>query len=470
MVMIAGATGLRNADWSPFSQDKSDPYCVCKIEDRPDVKIRTATVNNSLEPVWNHVERIESFKPGEALTFIVWDADVGKKDDKLGNIRMDSSMFLPHGFVGKLNLQSAGNTTAAIYVAVLPMPICSGVLDVMRMGSLEPRFFSLSENSLLYFTDRSDYETGAAQRGSIMLTDVERFDVDKNGTLRFHIYRSPQPIQVHCRSWEEAATWGAGVDRALLMRGFSSEKELPKLAAKVPIREGHLRLGREGADGSQEEHVYIALFSDNIIGYQNYLTFRNNARSSLWAEPLEQVSRVASEADGTISLAMAGKVITLHTTGWEDSMRWGSGFVQALEHSELDKQGSDKVDWPSFLMMVLCEGSLDIVRGSGSLPRYFVLYGDHMAYFNSKEEYQASGKQHGSVELQHVTKVLLGNEIVLTIKLVNGSVFQLRELSKGDTNRWATAWDRVLKSRGLPGVLRYDSGDKFGWDFLTAQN
>jgi len=469
MIMIAGATGLRNADWSPFTQDKSDPYCICQLVKNPDVKIKTATIQNTLNPVWNHVERVTSYQKGDSLQFTVWDYDVGKRDDKLGHIRLSSSMFLPNGFMGKLQLQGSGNTTAALYVVVVPVPLCHGVLDVMRMSSLEPRYFSLNEEVLLYWTDAEDYETGAPERGSIVLADVERFEVDKLGTLIFHIYRLPQPLRVHCRDWEEAVKWSWAIERALLLRGFGSDKELQKLAVS-PICEGLIRMSLEGKDGQKEDDIFVALLQDVIIGYKDYLTFRNNERQSLWVEPLSQITRVEAASFDRINLSMGENTITLITKDWAETIRWGSAFVRALEDADHTDDRTDKVDWTSFLTMVACEGSLDIIRGTGSLPRYFVLFGDHMAYYNSKEEYATKdGKQHGAVDFQHVTKVILGNDTTLTIKLVNGSLFQLRGLEAGQALQWADAWDDVLRARGMAPVIRFElAGNQFSWDFLTG--
>lgn len=463
--MIAGATGLRNADWSPFTQDKSDPYCICEVVGKPQCKFRTATLQNTLNPVWNHIQRIDGFSPGDTITFVVWDQDRGKKDDKLGQTTLESSDILPYGFVGKLQLLNAGNSTAAIHLLVLPMPICNGVLDVMRMGSLEPRYFSLNEEVLLYFTDSEDYETGAPERGSIVLSDIESFEVDTHCSLLFHIYRLPEPIQVHCRNWDEASVWGAAIDRALLLRGFGSEKDLLELTGVV-LCEGLLHVDSGGQAGKTEAPLYVCLFQDIIIGYRDYLTFRNSKGSSLWVEPLGQVKQVTAEAVDVISITFAGKAMKLHTSGWDDTMRWGSGFLHALQETE---QTPSKVAWQSFLSAVLYEGQLDIIRGSGQLPRYFVLYGTHMAYYKTKEEFLAKGKQNGAVECQHISKVILGNEATLTIKLVNGSVFQLKECEPGDGVVWADAWDKVLRMRSMPAVLRFDwHAAEFSWEFFAG--
>lgn len=103
-VVIVAAKSLRNADFVVFNPlDVSDPYCVCEIPDKPQHKIRTRTIDNNLDPVWNHEEFLHGWEPGDPLLFTVYDKDFGKRDEKLGWVKLMSSQF-QKGFEGDVDL------------------------------------------------------------------------------------------------------------------------------------------------------------------------------------------------------------------------------------------------------------------------------------------------------------------------------------------------------------------------------
>ena len=113
-VTIVRAKGLRNADWSAFSRkDKSDPYCVCEIAEKPHAKFTTKVINDDLNPNWNHVGQIEDYIFGDTLLFSVWDKDQWNSDDLLGRASLASAQFHESGFDGELELSNAGRGVKA---------------------------------------------------------------------------------------------------------------------------------------------------------------------------------------------------------------------------------------------------------------------------------------------------------------------------------------------------------------------
>lgn len=120
-VAILGARGLRNADLFPGS-GKSDVYCVCCIIGKPHMISRTRTLNDTLEPVWNHEAQFDDYQSSDCLQFDVMDQDVGflKKDDHLGRAVLASSRFYPHGFEGELRLEDAGASGDAYLKVRIP--------------------------------------------------------------------------------------------------------------------------------------------------------------------------------------------------------------------------------------------------------------------------------------------------------------------------------------------------------------
>eukprot|EP00419_Tripos_fusus_P029087 CAMPEP_0172700706 /NCGR_PEP_ID=MMETSP1074-20121228/31099_1 /TAXON_ID=2916 /ORGANISM="Ceratium fusus, Strain PA161109" /LENGTH=1116 /DNA_ID=CAMNT_0013522133 /DNA_START=152 /DNA_END=3500 /DNA_ORIENTATION=+ len=144
---IVGAKGLRNADWLPGT-GKSDPYCVCEVEGRPEIpKVQTGVINDDLDPIWDFDAEIHGFNPGDSLAFHVYDKDWGKKDDFLGTLTLRSEVFYPDGYEGECILQDAGAGIDArlmlripavtLQPSVIPADRAGGHLESARRDNLE---------------------------------------------------------------------------------------------------------------------------------------------------------------------------------------------------------------------------------------------------------------------------------------------------------------------------------------------
>uniref|UniRef100_A0A7S1SF68 C2 domain-containing protein n=1 Tax=Alexandrium catenella TaxID=2925 RepID=A0A7S1SF68_ALECA len=102
---IQAASGLRNADYI----GKSDPYCICRLEGKPESKLETSTISGCLDPLWNFEARLVSYERGDTLSFEVYD-----KDDILGRAKLTSNQFEGNRFFGDLQLEDDnGNVTKA---------------------------------------------------------------------------------------------------------------------------------------------------------------------------------------------------------------------------------------------------------------------------------------------------------------------------------------------------------------------
>eukprot|EP00420_Gonyaulax_spinifera_P011486 CAMPEP_0197938738 /NCGR_PEP_ID=MMETSP1439-20131203/118614_1 /TAXON_ID=66791 /ORGANISM="Gonyaulax spinifera, Strain CCMP409" /LENGTH=812 /DNA_ID=CAMNT_0043561819 /DNA_START=44 /DNA_END=2483 /DNA_ORIENTATION=+ len=104
-INILNARGLYNADG--FLAGKSDPYCICQIPGKPHSKIQTRTMDNTLDPDWNHTGIIQDFEAGDSLEFQVWDSDTFPKPDQLlGQATLSPQDFADHpeGIAGVLEL------------------------------------------------------------------------------------------------------------------------------------------------------------------------------------------------------------------------------------------------------------------------------------------------------------------------------------------------------------------------------
>jgi len=98
-VIVNSAKGLRNADWV----GKSDPYCICEVVGKEDVKFATPSVDDNLNPQWSHEAELVGYQVLDGLTFTVKDKDPVKPDDILGSVTLPYESFR-NGFDGELQL------------------------------------------------------------------------------------------------------------------------------------------------------------------------------------------------------------------------------------------------------------------------------------------------------------------------------------------------------------------------------
>eukprot|EP00929_Paragymnodinium_shiwhaense_P034760 TRINITY_DN18872_c0_g1_i4.p1 TRINITY_DN18872_c0_g1~~TRINITY_DN18872_c0_g1_i4.p1 ORF type:complete len:2672 (-),score=534.34 TRINITY_DN18872_c0_g1_i4:460-8475(-) len=103
IVTIVAAKDLRDADigdangTSSTAQGHSDPYVLCNVCGK-DGSIRlafnTATIMETLSPVWNHEEWLDGFGLLDSLNFFVFDDDGKKSADLLGTAVLKGADFL----------------------------------------------------------------------------------------------------------------------------------------------------------------------------------------------------------------------------------------------------------------------------------------------------------------------------------------------------------------------------------------
>jgi len=111
-VTIVSARGLRNSDAS--GGGRSDPYCVCEVEGKSQVRFQTKVVNDCLDPEWNEEKELTNYVAGDSLKFTIRDRDFGSKvDESLGQVTLASSRFLPNGLDQEVNLSGAGKGNRA---------------------------------------------------------------------------------------------------------------------------------------------------------------------------------------------------------------------------------------------------------------------------------------------------------------------------------------------------------------------
>jgi len=105
---IKSARGLRNADTALLG-DKSDAYCVVEVIGKPDLQLRTSTINRSLDPEWNFSGKLDDVRRGDVLEFVVWDEDIFSGPDLLGKAQLRFEQYRPKKFSGEIELTDTGN-------------------------------------------------------------------------------------------------------------------------------------------------------------------------------------------------------------------------------------------------------------------------------------------------------------------------------------------------------------------------
>merc|ERR1739848_697730 len=82
-IWVLSARDLRNVD---ILGGKSDPYCLCTIEDGEQTQklFQTKVIDNDPDPKWEHGPEEVKWTTEKLLRFQVYDKDFLKRDDTLG--------------------------------------------------------------------------------------------------------------------------------------------------------------------------------------------------------------------------------------------------------------------------------------------------------------------------------------------------------------------------------------------------
>mmetsp|Transcript_154005 Transcript_154005/g.295316 ORF Transcript_154005/g.295316 Transcript_154005/m.295316 type:complete len:669 (-) Transcript_154005:92-2098(-) len=118
-VTIVSAQGLRKAD----DIDGSDPYCICEVPGKKNIRCVTPIIGNTQAPMWDFKQELDGIEQTDSLQFSVYDKDFDKSgDDLLGRASLAYNQFSPIGFEGPLVLKEAGRGIMAVLnVRVMPL-------------------------------------------------------------------------------------------------------------------------------------------------------------------------------------------------------------------------------------------------------------------------------------------------------------------------------------------------------------
>jgi len=111
-ISIMSARGLRSSD-SMAGQGKLEPYCICEISNRPSAKLKTQSVTDTSDPIWDYHGELPGFRPHDFLYFQVYHSDLCSCDQLLGVARLESKSVLSRGFWGEIELEVDGKPSSA---------------------------------------------------------------------------------------------------------------------------------------------------------------------------------------------------------------------------------------------------------------------------------------------------------------------------------------------------------------------
>jgi len=121
IVHLVSARNLRDADWA----GKSDPVAVAMIPGKPESRMQTEVINESLDPVWNYKAKLIGFREGDNIKIAVYDDDttlmasVAEDGDFLGQCFLSAEAFFPDGMRRcEVPLEDLQNTEMQAYITV----------------------------------------------------------------------------------------------------------------------------------------------------------------------------------------------------------------------------------------------------------------------------------------------------------------------------------------------------------------
>jgi len=125
-VSVIRAENLINTDdgWFHLFSGKSDPYCVFHMNSWS--RSRTKTINNNLNPQWNHETIFAAHKSDEIIKFELFDEDINADDD-LGYCQLNLA-HIENDWCGWINLRNAIHGKLKVRIEKL-FPVKSDISD-----------------------------------------------------------------------------------------------------------------------------------------------------------------------------------------------------------------------------------------------------------------------------------------------------------------------------------------------------
>mmetsp|Transcript_25054 Transcript_25054/g.72070 ORF Transcript_25054/g.72070 Transcript_25054/m.72070 type:complete len:1187 (+) Transcript_25054:37-3597(+) len=152
-VALISASGLRNADLG----GRSDPYCVCEIVGKPQLRFQTPVVNDTLDPVWNKRGELDYAK-GDSIKMTVFDKDPGNNHEVVGHVTLTSWYLQPNGFDGEVELVDPGGNARGgtpkltVRIALPSSAVALATSEIINRPTAESRIAAeAQESGLLAF-------------------------------------------------------------------------------------------------------------------------------------------------------------------------------------------------------------------------------------------------------------------------------------------------------------------------------
>lgn len=279
IVTVISARGLRDADAGIPGQGVSDPYCIASVQGKPESRMQTKYMKDTLEPVWNHMGEVSGWVPGDMVQFDLWDKDWCSRDDYLGHaeLALEDKNNLPQ-WEGELLLKDAGpGIEAYLKVVVISgtrlIRASNKVLDCLQDASCT------IDSDLLGALLESAAEAGMTgenvEKGRLLVKLMRARVTDDANEIRTAL-KAAQHVSLDFRpEYHEAVQFVAMYDAMLMLHQAEFEhRSLGPLTEAIDVAK---QAGCSSADLKRYKELSINISSIGQAGESNDLAQRTAA-------------------------------------------------------------------------------------------------------------------------------------------------------------------------------------------------
>lgn len=254
VVFIVAARDLRNADGGCLS-GKSDPYCTCHAVGYPKSKLKTKTIKDNLDPVWDYICVFHNFQEHDQLEFEVLDKDL-IRSTSLGCVVVKGEDFWRSGMQGELLLHGK-RASGVLGVKIITMPEDLEFLekDLSSEHVLYPPRYR-------YPPEHPPAEEPEAPPAAIRYGDGSQSLYDMRAFARRSV---PLPVVADALDEQDDAgdmTFGGGGDETLLLGAAGEAGEADEAALLETGDDAGAAAVWEGGDERDEAPVLVVQTAD----------------------------------------------------------------------------------------------------------------------------------------------------------------------------------------------------------------
>lgn len=307
--------------------------------------------------------------------------------------------------------------------------ICSGGLQVDRKGKLVDRFFVLYPDKLTYHESEEDFKARKDARGSVLLTEVQRFEELPHG-FSVNLRNEKRPFQTSTSSTEELARWLSAWEKLLKKRLGQDFVRLPTAKSDI-VLEGVLSVVKK----EKSEARYCVLCRDHFKYFIDESEFQSggNPRCRI---SLDTVKSVEVASGLMLELTLLDRRIHLKADGQEELSKWQAAWSGALKSLSAKAQTTAPASGQA-----LAEGQFEVTvgAGKGQVQKCF-LFAEQVAL------------QSGRIPTSSIEDLEVGDD-GFTIH-VDGLAYAMKPLGNTNLQLWLDAFDAIFSGTVAPAPVQ----------------